>query len=122
MTKIITTGYSYSLLTLSVISILGLLTTGHSISLGDSGQIKFIGEAIIFLLTGLSLLNKKPSSDIAILILLTLTALSLTDIFLEITQENNSVGLTVLFLILAGLTLYQGFDRFKSLKVKPNNK
>jgi hypothetical protein len=122
MTNIITTGYSYSLLVLSVISILGLVATGHNISLHDTGQIKFIVEAIIFLLTGFALLNRKPNTDIVILILLALTALSLIDIYLEIIHEGNSIGLTALLLILVALTLYQIFNRIKSLSGQPNDK
>jgi hypothetical protein len=109
MTKI----YAYSLITLSVISILGLLASGHNISSDDTAQIKFIGEAIIFLATGLALLNKKLNSDIIILILLTLTTLSLIDIYLEIMQEGNSVGVTAIFIVLLIMTLYHGFVRVK---------
>lgn len=98
--------YSYSLIALSVISILGLLATGHSIS---SVEIKFIVETVIFFTTGVVLVSKKSKGDVIVIILLILTTLSLIDIYIDIMQEDKSVELTVIFLALLSMTLYQGF-------------
>jgi len=112
MNKLLRAGFSFILFALSIISILGLLATGHQISIGDFAQVKLILEAIILILTGVMLL-KRQSTNIVIIILLVLTQISLTDIYLEIIREDNSMGITILFITITGLTIYHAWGQIK---------
>ena len=116
MIKIITIGYSYTLLTLSVISVLGLLATGHQISLRDSGQIKLILEAIVFLFTGFSILKRHLTKDTLTIILLILTQISFVDIYLELSHEHGAAGIMTLIIILMLLNLYMIYGTIKNIR------
>jgi hypothetical protein len=117
MTRKITTGYACSLLGLSFLLMLLLLATGHQISLEDNSQIKLIVEAVIFSLTGITILKRKPSSYIIAITLLILTQLSLVDIYTELSQDEINFVIAVLLLILSGLTLYEIFKCIKASKI-----
>jgi len=117
MTKI----YSYTLITLSVISILGLLATGHQISLEDFGQIKLILEAIVFLFTGFSLLKRHLTKDTLTIILLIVTQISLVDIYLELSHEHGTVVITTLIIIIALLNLYMIYGIIKNIGTPKHN-
>jgi hypothetical protein len=107
-------GYAFSLLTLSFISVVGLLATGHQISFGDFVQLKFILEAGLFFLTGFSMLRNQLGASL--IVLLILTQLSLTDIYVDVIRESSSIGITFLFIVVTGLTIFHIWDRVKVLR------
>ena len=111
-------GYSCFLLILSFISIVGLLATGHQISISDIAQIKFIGEAVIFLLTGITMIKRQAFSYIVVIILLVLTQVSLIDIYRELSQDEGAFFITTVFTVLTGLTLFLVFKHIKIVKGK----
>jgi hypothetical protein len=120
MIKTIRTGYAYTLLTLSVISILVLLATGHQISLSDRGQLKLILEATVFLLTGFAILKRHLTGNVLAIILLVLTELSLVDIYLELSNEHGAAGITTLIIVMALLNLYLIYEIIKNKKTTGN--
>jgi hypothetical protein len=121
MTKIITKGYSYCLLAISMVSLIGLLGAGHGISDGDFLQMKFTVEIAIFFFTGLSILNRNLTTDTFTIILLVLTQVSFIDIYVELSNEelNNddfSIGITVLTITMTILTLYMIYGIIKNIR------
>jgi hypothetical protein len=97
--------YSYSLIGLSLVSLLGLLATGHEISI-ESGQLILFFEIAVYFLTGLTILRKGEPSKTLIIILLTLTQIGLIEMYTEIIKEFFSIGITSIFIILTALTLF----------------
>jgi hypothetical protein len=116
MNKFITKGYSYSLLAISLVSLIGLLGAGHGISSGDFLQMKFAFEIAVFFFTGLSMLNRNLINDTMTIILLVLTQLSLIDIYIDLSQEDFGIGITTLIIIMTFLTLYMIYGIIRSIR------
>jgi hypothetical protein len=105
--------YSYSLIGLSIVSLLGLLATGHEISIE---QMLLFFEIAIYFLAGVTILRRHEASKTLILILLTLTQIALIEMYIEIIREFFSISITSIFIILTALTLYIMLKEFKTTK------